>query len=108
MVFVVHAIHEKKVNQPIYGILLYHHRASQLLGADRSKLFNFLVHMADISHPGKPWKQHTEWTDRLCEEFFQQGDEERRLGRKCSPLCDRYDTNVAESQQGGLGAWVCC
>ena len=81
-------------------------RASQLLGSDRSKLFNFLVHMADISHPGKPWKQHEEWSSRLSEEFFQQGDEERRLGRKCSPLCDRYDTNIPESQQGTLAIHV--
>jgi hypothetical protein len=56
--------------------------------------------MADISHPGKPWDHHTEWTDRLCEEFFLQGDEERKLGRKVSPLCDRYEANIPDSQHG--------
>lgn len=37
---------------------------------------------------------------QLLEEFFQQGDKERELGLPFSPLCDRNNTLVAESQIG--------
>jgi hypothetical protein len=36
----------------------------------------------------------------LLEEFFRQGDKERELGLPFSPLCDRNNTLVAESQIG--------
>lgn len=38
----------------------------------------------------------------LLEEFFRQGDKERELGLPFSPLCDRNNTLVAESQIGNL------
>jgi hypothetical protein len=34
------------------------------------------------------------------EEFFKQGEKEKDLGLPCSPLCDRENTLVAESQIG--------
>ena len=37
---------------------------------------------------------------QLLEEFFRQGDKERALGLPFSPLCDRNNTLVAESQIG--------
>lgn len=37
---------------------------------------------------------------QLLEEFFRQGDKERELGLPFSPLCDRNNTLVAESQIG--------
>lgn len=40
------------------------------------------------------------WTTQLLEEFFRQGDKERELGLPFSPLCDRNNTLVAESQIG--------
>lgn len=40
------------------------------------------------------------WTMQLLEEFFRQGDKERELGLPFSPLCDRNNTLVAESQIG--------
>jgi hypothetical protein len=36
----------------------------------------------------------------LLEEFFRQGDMEQELGLPFSPLCDRKNTLVAESQIG--------
>lgn len=36
----------------------------------------------------------------LLDEFFLQGDKERDLGLPFSPLCDRNNTLVAESQIG--------
>eukprot|EP00741_Cyanophora_paradoxa_P017816 tig00021017_g17207.t1 len=49
----------------------------------------FRAQVADISNAGRPYYQHTEWSGRVTEEFFQQGDEERRLGLPVSPFCDR-------------------
>lgn len=37
---------------------------------------------------------------QLLEEFFRQGDKEKALGLPFSPLCDRNNTLVAESQIG--------
>jgi hypothetical protein len=34
------------------------------------------------------------------EEYFKQGEKEKELGLPCSPLCDRDNTLVAESQIG--------
>lgn len=36
----------------------------------------------------------------MLEEFFRQGDKEKELGLPFSPLCDRNNTLVAESQIG--------
>ncbi|KAK7573441.1 hypothetical protein V9T40_010632 [Parthenolecanium corni] len=67
---------------------------------DKSKALSLVLHCCDISHPAKRWDLHHQWTERLLEEFFRQGDEERKLGLPFSPLCDRNNTLVAESQIG--------
>jgi hypothetical protein len=46
------------------------------------------------------WDLHHRWTMSLLDEFFLQGDKERDLGLPFSPLCDRNNTLVAESQIG--------
>lgn len=67
---------------------------------DKSKALSLILHCCDISHPSKDWNLHYRWTDRLIEEFFRQGDKEKELGLPYSPLCDRNNTLVAESQIG--------
>ncbi|XP_048238437.1 calcium/calmodulin-dependent 3',5'-cyclic nucleotide phosphodiesterase 1A-like isoform X7 [Haliotis rufescens] len=67
---------------------------------DKSKAVSLVLHCADISHPSKDWDLHKRWTDLLLEEFFRQGDREQELGLPFSPLCDRKNTLVAESQIG--------
>ncbi|ESN94429.1 hypothetical protein HELRODRAFT_68834, partial [Helobdella robusta] len=67
---------------------------------DKPKALSLLVHCADISHPGKNWRLHEKWTNLLVEEFFRQGDREAELDLPISPLCDRKNTIVAESQIG--------
>ncbi|KAJ8680495.1 hypothetical protein QAD02_016282 [Eretmocerus hayati] len=67
---------------------------------DKSKAVSLVLHCCDISHPAKRWDLHHRWTMQLLEEFFQQGDKERELGLPFSPLCDRNNTLVAESQIG--------
>ena len=57
---------------------------------------------ADVGHPARPLELHLEWSKRICEEFYSQGDLERARGMKISPLCDR---NVPASSypQGQIG-----
>lgn len=67
---------------------------------DKSKALALVLHCCDISHPAKRWGLHHRWTMLLLEEFFRQGDLELELGLPYSPLCDRNNTLVAESQIG--------
>uniref|UniRef100_A0A8C6X140 3',5'-cyclic-nucleotide phosphodiesterase n=1 Tax=Naja naja TaxID=35670 RepID=A0A8C6X140_NAJNA len=89
----------------ILGYLYIDMYMSELIGKDSSgthkdKIMSFLVHIADISHPAKPWELHHRWSEALLEEFFEQGDKEAEMGLPISSLCDRKTTNIAESQIG--------
>lgn len=55
---------------------------------------------ADISNPCRPWKASKRWSERICEEFFLQGDCERKLKLPITPMCDRYTTSIAKIQSG--------
>ncbi|XP_050714056.1 dual specificity calcium/calmodulin-dependent 3',5'-cyclic nucleotide phosphodiesterase 1A-like isoform X1 [Eriocheir sinensis] len=74
--------------------------ALQDTSLDKAKSLSLVLHCCDISHPSKNWALHERWTTQLLEEFFRQGDKERELGLPYSPLCDRNNTLVAESQIG--------
>uniref|UniRef100_A0A8D2Q4A8 Phosphodiesterase n=1 Tax=Varanus komodoensis TaxID=61221 RepID=A0A8D2Q4A8_VARKO len=71
-------------------------------GEHKDKIMSMIVHVADISHPAKPWVLHEQWARALMEEFFKQGDREAALGLQISSLCDRQTTNIAESQIGDV------
>lgn len=70
------------------------------ISIDKSKALSLVLHCCDISHPAKRWTEHHQWTSLLLEEFFLQGERESDLGLPFSPLCDRKNTLVAESQIG--------
>ncbi|XP_044301077.1 calcium/calmodulin-dependent 3',5'-cyclic nucleotide phosphodiesterase 1A-like [Varanus komodoensis] len=72
----------------------------------KDKIMSMIVHVADISHPAKPWVLHEQWARALMEEFFKQGDREAALGLQISSLCDRQTTNIAESQIGFIDVIV--
>ncbi|KZS12790.1 putative Calcium/calmodulin-dependent 3',5'-cyclic nucleotide phosphodiesterase 1C [Daphnia magna] len=76
------------------------HHISAAFSVDKSKILSLVLHCCDVAHPSKPWLLHRHWTDLLLEEFFRQGDHEKELGLPYSPLCDRNNTLVAESQIG--------
>ena len=69
---------------------------------DKSKVLCLMLHSCDVSHPAKRWDLHHQWTSRCMEEFFVQGDREAELGLEYSPLCDRHNTMVPQSQIGKL------
>ena len=73
--------------------------ANKLFDAQQEVL-NMLIHSADISNPAKPGKISQQWTDRVYEEFFRQGDLEKKLGIPISMMCDRLTTNVNQAMIG--------
>jgi len=66
----------------------------------RHEILSFMLHLADISNPAKIIQTGSQWTDRVLEEFFLQGDKESGLGLPISPLCDRKTTSRPQSQIG--------
>ena len=57
-----------------------------------------MVHCADLSNPTKPLEIYKNWTNRVMEEFFVQGDLERERGMDISPMCDKHTATVEKSQ----------
>ena len=63
-------------------------------------MLNMIIHTADISNPGKPDKISGEWTKRVYDEFFVQGDMEKKLNITVSMFCDRETTNINKAMIG--------
>lgn len=66
--------------------------------SDRIQVLQNMVHCADLSNPTKPLQLYRQWTDRIMEEFFRQGDRERERGMEISPMCDKHNASVEKSQ----------
>lgn len=62
------------------------------------KVLRNMVHCADLSNPTKSLELYRQWTDRIMEEFFHQGDRERERGMEISPMCDKHTASVEKSQ----------
>ena len=63
-------------------------------------LLNMIVHTSDISNPAKPDKISQQWTQRVYDEFFVQGDLEKENKLPVSNFCDRNTTNVNKAMIG--------
>uniref|UniRef100_A0A673X423 Phosphodiesterase n=1 Tax=Salmo trutta TaxID=8032 RepID=A0A673X423_SALTR len=85
-------VETKKVTSS--GVLLLDHYT------DRIQVLRNMVHCADLSNPTKPLVVYREWTERIMEEFFRQGDKERERGMEISPMCDKHTASVEKSQVG--------
>ena len=55
---------------------------------------------ADISNPCRAWEVSKKWSELVCDEFFKQGDYERKLGLPVANINDRHITTVAKIQTG--------
>ena len=80
--------------------LLASHGCHDGSSLDKGRVLSLLLHSCDVAHPAKTWGLHHQWTSRCMQEFFKQGDLERDLGLEFSPLCDRHNTMVPQSQIG--------
>jgi hypothetical protein len=63
-------------------------------------LLNMIIHTSDISNPAKPDKVSSQWTQRVYDEFFVQGDLEKEKKLPVSNFCDRNTTNVNKAMIG--------
>lgn len=70
------------------------------LAEHRHFILQISLKCADISNPCRPWEISKKWSQKVCEEFFRQGDYERQLNLPVTSLCDRYSTSVPKIQVG--------
>lgn len=55
---------------------------------------------ADLCNSCRPWSLSKRWTQQICEEFYRQGDLERKMNIKITPICDRREASMARIQTG--------
>ncbi|XP_028967600.1 cGMP-inhibited 3',5'-cyclic phosphodiesterase A-like [Galendromus occidentalis] len=67
--------------------------------ADRLLVSEMAIKLSDINGPCKKRDIHVRWTHRIVEEFYEQGDEEQRLGLPVSPFMDRSRPQLAKLQE---------
>jgi hypothetical protein len=65
---------------------------------DRRSLLDMACHVSDLGNPAKPRHLAAEWTDRVVKEFYAQGDAEKSLGLKVSPMMDREKAAIDAQQ----------
>ena len=53
---------------------------------DRVQVLQTLMHCADLSNPTKSLSQYQLWVQGLMQEYYSQGDMERRLNLEISPI----------------------
>lgn len=70
------------------------------LADHRHFILQIALKSADISNPCRPWDVSKKWSQKVCEEFFRQGDYERQLNLPVTSLCDRFSTSVPKIQVG--------
>uniref|UniRef100_A0A1B0CY76 Phosphodiesterase n=1 Tax=Lutzomyia longipalpis TaxID=7200 RepID=A0A1B0CY76_LUTLO len=91
-------------------------RLSQLVAEDKFS-WNILEHRillqaiamtaSDLSASAKPWDIQCETVKVIFEEFYQQGDEERSLGRQPMAMMDRNKPDEQASSQVGFITGIC-
>ena len=79
---------------------------AQLEETDRRVVLSSLIRAADLGYQAMPLDTHTEWVQRLAEEYAQQGDDERTLGLSISPMCDRTSQDIPSMQIGFMNLVV--
>jgi len=78
----------------------------QVLQKNSLLWLELFLHFADVSNPLKPFNICLKWAWRVLDEFFDQGDEEKRLGLPVGMLNDREKINRPGSQHGFINFLV--
>ncbi|XP_022108915.1 cGMP-inhibited 3',5'-cyclic phosphodiesterase A-like isoform X2 [Acanthaster planci] len=73
---------------------------------DRLLVSQMCIKLADIAGPTKTFDLHYCWTMGISEEFYEQGDDERKLGLPVSPYMDREAPQLAKLQEGFINHLV--
>lgn len=67
---------------------------------DKWLLMKLALHTSDVSNPAKSRVTMLKWTDRVVEEFFRQGDQEKELQLPVSAFMDRDNCSLMKQQLG--------
>ena len=78
----------------------------QTKNEEQQCLLDFLIHLADLSHNTRLFNISIKWVELLSEEFWLQGDLEKKLNLPVSFLCDREKVNIPQSQKGFISGFV--
>ena len=78
----------------------------QTTNEEKQALFDYFIHSADLGHNTKLFNISLRWVKLLSEEFWLQGDKERKMNLNISFLCDRNTTIVPKSQVGFIGGFI--
>ncbi|XP_017282856.1 cAMP-specific 3',5'-cyclic phosphodiesterase 7B isoform X2 [Kryptolebias marmoratus] len=70
------------------------------LASHRHFILQIALKCADVCNPCRDWELSRQWSERVCEEFYRQGDLERKLNLEISPLCDKQTDSVPAVQIG--------
>ena len=73
---------------------------------EKQALFDYFIHSADLGHNTKVFDISLKWVELLSNEFWLQGDKEKKMNLNISFLCDRDSTNVPKSQVGFIGGFI--
>ena len=73
---------------------------------DTNQLLAMCMHAADVSNPAKRWELSSEWSCRVMEEFFRQGEREAELSMPVSPFMDREKTDIGKCQAGFISVLI--
>lgn len=74
----------------------------QSAAANRLLVHKMALKCGDLGHSSKTLHLHEKWTKRITEEFYRQGDEEKKRKLAISPFMDRSKANLPQSQVGFL------
>uniref|UniRef100_A0A8B9IK58 Phosphodiesterase n=1 Tax=Anser cygnoides TaxID=8845 RepID=A0A8B9IK58_ANSCY len=70
----------------------------------RHFILQMALKCADICNPCRTWELSKQWSEKVTEEFFHQGDIEKKYHLGVSPLCDRQTETIANIQIGNCNS----
>ncbi|TNM95013.1 hypothetical protein fugu_017772 [Takifugu bimaculatus] len=70
------------------------------LPSHRHFILQIALKCADVCNPCRVWELSRQWSERVCEEFYRQGDLERKFDLEISPLCNQQADSVPAIQTG--------
>ena len=73
---------------------------------EKQALLDYFIHAADLGHNTKLFQISLRWVELLSEEFWLQGDKEKKMNLSISFLCDRENTDVPKGQVGFIGGFI--
>ena len=78
----------------------------QTKNEEQQCLLDFMIHLADLAHNTRLFNISIKWVELLSEEFWRQGDLEKKQNLPVTFLCDRDNINIPQSQKGFISGFI--